>query len=83
MVSMIGAHLLKEHNKIADLAIKDDLNKRFRHKMLDVFEYKNKHYLFAMTKYGYTLWVIYIIVLNLNLEKISFGLSQLLVKYYF
>jgi hypothetical protein len=82
-VSLIGGHLFNENNKLRNLAIENDL--KIRISLLDFFEYKNKHYILVMTKYGYTLWIFYVVleILRKNLSSLSLGLNDFLLKYYF
>ena len=84
IVSIFGAHLLNENNKIRNLITKDDNSFRVRLTLLDIFENKNKHYISVMTKYGYTLWAFYVVfeIFNSKMNTISIGLSDLLLKYY-
>ncbi len=84
IISVIGAHLLNQNKKLSHLADNDEFTNKFRVrlKMLDVFEYKNKHYLLVMTKYGYTLWIIYLIIINIDVKKIAFGFDIFLLKYF-
>jgi hypothetical protein len=82
-VSLIGGHLFNENNKLRNLAIENDL--KIRISLLDFFEYKNKHYILVMTKYGYTLWIFYVAleILRKNLTSLSLGLNDFLLKHYF
>ncbi len=84
IISVIGAHLLNQNKKLSQLAEKDEFTNKFRVrlKILDVFEFKNKHYLMIMTKYGYTLWVIYLILINIDIKEIAFGFDDFLLKHF-
>jgi hypothetical protein len=84
-VSLIGGHLLNENNKLRNLAIEDENDFKIRISLLDFFEYKNKQYILVMTKYGYTLWIFYVVleILRKNLTSLSLGLNDFLLKHYF
>ena len=85
LTSVIGAHLLNENNKLRKLAIVEENEYKIRLSLLDVFEYKNPHYLIVMTKYGYTLWIFYLVleIFRENLTLLSLGFNDFLMKHYF
>lgn len=84
-VSLIGGYLFNENNKLRNLAMENENDLKIRISLLDFFEYKNKHYILVMTKYGYALWIFYVIleILRKNLTSLSLGLNDFLLKHYF
>jgi hypothetical protein len=84
-VSLIGGHLFNENNKLRNLARENENDLKIRLSLLDIFEYKNPEYLIVMTKYGYTLWIFYVVleIFRENLTLLSLGFNDFLMKHYF
>jgi len=84
IVLIFSGHLLNQNNKMKELIIEADNNIKVRLTLLDEYVYKNKQYLMIITKYGYTLWTIYILFVLVSdyLGIISFGLSDFLMEHF-
>ena len=84
IVLIFSGHLLNQKNKMKELAREADSDSKVRLTIFDEYEYKNKHYLMIMTKYGYSLWIIYILIVIFSdyLSTISFGLSDFLIRHF-